>query len=161
MLKLHLTKTFFNIGIRILSKLVPEVRVATYPQTQMIANVSEKLENALKIEVAMGMFDGVKYQTLDRLKDRNFQRLLKLSVKVLLYFSETDRYYRQWLGLFMLLVSNEVDAELEKLSFKDFLALMEIQWEMNMHGAVPKEFFEAHKKEFLTMVLANYLMNLT
>jgi hypothetical protein len=157
--ELALRKRIFNLGVRILNILIPESS-ASYLQSRMIVNVSEKLNKAFRTEVYCGVFDGVPHQTLALLKDRNFQRFLNLSSKLLLYFSENDRYYRSWLGLFMLLVSNEVDHELAKLSFKDFLALVELQWETNMKEAVPREYFNEHKKEFLNMVLANYLTNI-
>jgi hypothetical protein len=158
--ELALRKRIFNLGVRILNILIPESS-ASYPQSIMIVNVSEKLNKAFKTEVYCGLFDGAPHQTLTLLKDRNFQRFLNLSRKLLVYFSENDRYYRSWLGLFMLLVSDEVDAELAKLSFEDFLTLVKLQWETNMKGAVPREYFNEHKKDLLNMVLANYLMNIS
>lgn len=132
----------------------------SYPQTQMIEHVFQELNNAYETEVLAGRFDDVPYQTLVNLRDRNFQRLLQLSQKLLVYFSEDDRYYRQWLGLAMLLVRKEVSAFFEALSFEEFQALVFIQWQFDIRGAVPEEYFNAHKEDFLNIVLANFLMNL-
>jgi hypothetical protein len=132
----------------------------THPQTLIIQKVFAKLNRAYKKEVHAGRFDDVPYQTLTNLKDRNFQRLLELSRKLLVYFSEDDRYYRQWLGLAVLLVREEVETQLKTLSFDDFQTLVRKQWQFDMRGAVPLEYFNAHKEDFQNMVLANFLMNL-
>jgi len=158
-LKLHLTKRFVNLAVRLLNTLIPAAE-PTYPQTKIVDNVFRKLFKAYKTEVYAGRFDDVPYQSMLKLHDRNFQRFLELSEKLLVYMSETDRYYRQWLGLAMLLTQAEVEKQLQNLSFPDFLALAESQWDMSFKGAVPREHFEAHKKEFQYIVLANFLMNL-
>ena len=157
--KLHWRKNFLNFAVRALNGIIPEVK-PTYPQTQMIEHVFQKLNNAYEAEVRAGRFDDVPFQTVTNLKDRNFQQLLQLSQKLLLYFGEEDRYYRQWLGLAMLLVKKEVDTWLETLSLAEFLPLVWDQWQFDMRGAVPEEYFNAHKEDFLNMVLANFLMNL-
>jgi len=158
-LKLCLTKKFVNFAVRILDKLIPKAE-ATHPQTQMIERMFKKLNNAYAVEVYAGRFDDVPLQTLRSLKDRNFQRFLNLSEKLLVYLGENDRYYRMWLGYALLLAGDEVKAELERLSMEDFLRLTEAQWEFNMRGAFPKEYFDAHKQDFLNILLANFLTNL-
>lgn len=158
-IKLDLRKKAINRAVRVLNKLIPEVK-ATYPQTRMIEHVFTKLNRAYRTEAYAGRFDDIPYQTLPNLKDRNFQKLLQLSRKLLVYLSEDDRYYRQWLGLAMLLINDEVKTELEKLSFEDCLTLIKTQWDFDLQGAVPKEYFDAHKEDFLNIVLANFLMNL-
>jgi hypothetical protein len=158
-LKMCLTKKLVNFAVRILDKLIPKAE-ATYPQTQMIEHVFKKLSRAYAVEVYAGRFDDVPYQTLSNLKDRNFQQFLNLSEKLLVYLGENDRYYRQWLGYALLLAEDEVKAELERLSMEDFLTLTKAQWEFNMLGAFPKEYFMAHKQDFLNILLANFLTNL-
>jgi len=145
--------------VRVLNGIIPEVK-PTYPQTQMIEHVFQKLNNAYEAEVHAGRFDDVPWQKISALKDRNFQRLLQLSQKLLVYFSEDDRYYRQWLGAAMLLVRKKLNIWLETLSFEEFQALVWDQWQFDTRGAVPREYFDAHKEDFLNMVLANFLMNL-
>jgi hypothetical protein len=158
-LKLCLTKKFVNFAVRILDKLIPKAE-ATHPQTQMIEHMFKKLSRAYRTEVYAGRFDGVPCQTLNNLKDRNFQRFLNLSENLLVYLGENDRYYRQWLGYALLLAEDEVKAELERLSMEDFLRLTKAQWEFDMRGAFPKEYFMIHKQEFLNILLANFLTNL-
>ena len=157
--KLHWRKRILNLAVRILNKLIPE-REAFCPQTQMVSHLFDRLNRAYKQEVAAGRFDDVPWQTLGSLKDRHFQRLLQLSEKLLIYFGEEDRYYRQWLGFAMLIVQDEVKAELRGLSLEVFENLVLSQWQFDMSGAVPMEYFNAHKEDFLNMVLANFLMNL-
>lgn len=157
--KLHWRKNILNFAVRILNHFMPDMK-PTYPQTLMIQNVFEKLNRAYETEVLAGRFDDIPYQTLANLKDRNFQRLLELSRKLLVYFSEDDRYYRQWLGLAIILVKRELAAGLNEFSFDHFLNLVQTQWQFDMRGAVPEEYFNAHKEDFLNMVLANFLMNL-
>jgi hypothetical protein len=158
-LRMHLTKKVVNLAARVLCRFIPE-RKATYPQTQMLENIFAKLQRAYQIEVYAGRFDGVPYQTLQGLNDRHFQKFIEVSRKVLLYLSQDDRYYRQWLGLVMLLVKDELAENLKNLQFEDFLSLASSQWEFDMRGAISREYFEAHKQDFQNMVFANFLMNL-
>lgn len=158
-LRMHLTKKFVNLATRILCRFVPEAK-ATYPQTKMLEDIFAKLQHAYQIEVYAGRFDDVPFQTLKGLKDKHFLKFLELSKKIIIYLGENDRYYRQWLGFAMLLNKDRVEQELEKLSFEDFLRLTNNQWDFDLRGAVRAEYFEVHKKEFLDIVLANFLMNL-
>lgn len=157
--KLHWRKNFVNFAVRILNSLMPEWK-PSYPQTLIVKKVFDQLNEAYETEVRAGRFDDVPYQTLESLKDRNFQRILQLSRKLLIYFSEDDRYYRQWLGLAMLLVRKELDDWLDALSLEEFQELVWMQWHFDLKGAIPEEYFNAHKEDFLNMVMANFLMNL-
>lgn len=159
-LKLHIFKTFFNASVRLLNLVTPKAE-ATWPQSKIVSDVFVKLYQAHKIEAFCGRFDDVPYQNLVSLKDKNFLRVLQLTEKLLLYFGEMDRYYRQWLGLAFLLTEDELKRQREALAYEDFFGLVKAQWEFNMRGAVPEEYFNAHKEDFLNMVLANFLMNLT
>jgi hypothetical protein len=157
--KLHWRKNFVNFAVSVLNRLMPELK-PTYPQTLIVQKVFDQLDKAYETEVIAGRFDDVPYQTLDSLKDRNFQRILQLSRKLLIYFSEDDRYYRQWLGFAMLLVRKELSTWLEFLDLQAFEQLVLDQWQFDVRGAVSEEYFDAHKEDFLNMVLANFLMNL-
>jgi hypothetical protein len=158
-LKMHLTKKFVNLAVRILNKLVPEAE-STFPQTRMAEHVFQRLFKAYRIEAYCGRFDDVPYQPISALKDKNFMRLLLLTRKILLYLGENDRYYRQWLGYAFLLVTEETGKQLEALTYDDCLELCRVQWDFDLTGAFPPEYFEAHKPQFLDMVLANFLTNL-
>lgn len=158
-LKMHLTKKFVNLAVRILSCFIPKAE-ATFPQTRMTQKVFERFFTAYRTEVHAGRFDGVPWQTIKGLRDKNFMRLLQLSEKLLVYLGENDRYYRQWLGYAFLLATEETGKQLVTLTYGDCLELCRIQWDFNLEGAFPPEYFEAHKGEFLNMVLANFLSNL-
>jgi hypothetical protein len=156
---MHLTKKFVNLAVRLLNRLIPEAE-PTFPQTHMAENVFERFLKAYKLEVYAGRFDDVPWQTIRGLRDKNFLRLLQLSRKILLYLGENDRYYRQWLGYAFLLAAEETQKQLVTLTYGDCLEFCRVQWDFNLEGAFPPEYFEAHKGEFLNMVLANFLSNL-
>jgi hypothetical protein len=158
-LGLHVTKRFLNIAVRVLDIMVPTAP-ATYPQTQIVQRVFAKLGRAFRAEVYAGRFDNIPYQTLRRLRDRNFQGFLEFSEKLLVYLSENDRYYRQWLGLALILGKEEIRKLEVDLTYEEFLGLMKKQWEMNLRGAVPAEVFHAHKEDFVNQVLTDFLVNL-
>jgi len=158
-LKMHLTKKFVNLAVRMLNRLVPEAE-PTFPQTRMAEHVFQRILKAYRVEVYAGRFDDVPYQTIKGLKDKNFMLLLLLTRRILLYFGENDRYYRQWLGYAFLLATEETQKQLGNLTYGDCLELCRVQWDFNLEGAFPAEYFEAHKGEFLNMVLANFLGNL-
>jgi sulfatase maturation enzyme AslB (radical SAM superfamily) len=145
--------------VHLLTKLVPEAE-ATYPQTQIVNNVFANLKRAFRTEVYAGRFDDIPYQTLIKLKDRNFQRFLEFSEKLLVYLSENDRYYRQWLGLALILGSKEIQKIKENLTYKEFVDFMQRQWEMNLREAVPQAVFESHREDFVGQVLTDFLVNL-
>lgn len=158
-LLLHIRKTLLNMCVRVLNLFLPERR-AEFPQTELLEAVYAKLLQAYRLEAFCGRFDDVPYQTLAALKDRHFLNVLELSRKVLIYLADTDRYYRQWLGFSFLLVQDAVIKMQEGLSFDAALERISGQWQLDLRGAVSQEYFNAHKEEFLNMVLANFLMNL-
>jgi hypothetical protein len=158
-LKLHIFKTFFNLCVRVANLAVPKAE-ATWPQSQIVKDVFQKLYNAHRIEAFCGRFDDVPYQSLARLKDKNFLRTLQLTEKLLLYLGEMDRYYRQWLGLAFLLTKDELKKQQESMTYEDFLELVKAQWVFDMTGAFPREFFNAHKDEFQKILLSNFLIGI-
>jgi hypothetical protein len=157
--KLHIHKTLLNFVVGFLNWLIPD-RTPQHSQTQLLENVYRKLLKAYEVEVYCGRFDDVPYQTIKALKDRNFLNLLELSRKVLFYLGDTDRYYRQWLGLFFLLIQDELNIHKENMTYEDFFRLVKAQWDFDMTGAFPKEFFNAHKDVFQEIVLTNFLTNI-
>lgn len=154
--QLHIRKKLLNAAVRILNRLLPE-KAAVNPQTQLLEQVYKKLLQAHRIEVYQGRFDDVLYQVLEHLRDRHFLNVLELSKKVLIYLADTDRYYRQWLGLFFLLVHDAVEEQQQSLLFEQFLESARAQWEFDMRGAFTKEFFEAHKRLFQEIQFSNSL----
>lgn len=145
--------------MRILNRLI-SARDPQYPQTQLLEDVYKKLFQAYKLEAFCGRFDDVAYQTLDTLEDRHFLNILELSRKFLVYLGDTDRYYRQWLGLFFLLIHDAVEKQLQDLQYEEFLVSARAQWGFDMRGAFPEEHFDEKKRVFQEIMLANNLYNL-
>lgn len=148
-----------NLAVRILNRALPEQR-PQYPQTELLEDVYGKLFQAYRLEAYSGRFDDVPYQMLKTLKDRHFLNILELSRKFLIYLGDTDRYYRQWLGLFFLLIHDAVDAQQQGMQFEEFLTSIRAQWEFDMRGAFGKEHFLENKRAFQELMLANSLYNL-
>jgi hypothetical protein len=157
--RLHIVKQLLNAGVRILNRVLPERR-AQFPQTELLDQAYRKLLQAYRIEAWCGRFDNIPYETLKTLGDRNFLNVLELSRKLLVYLADTDRYYRQWLGLFFLLVHDAVEEQQRTMRFEQFLKSEREQWELPMEGAFPREYFNAHKRDFQQILLTNHLYNL-
>lgn len=157
--KLHIRKTLLNFAVSFLNRLIPD-KTPQYPQTQLLENVYKKLMAAYEVEAYCGRFDDKPYQTIKTLKDRNFLNLLELSKKALFYLGDMDRYYRQWLGLFFLLIQDELNTHKENMTYEEFFKLVKAQWDFDMTGAFPQEFFDAHKDEFQKIILCNFLTNI-
>jgi hypothetical protein len=73
-----------------------------------------------RLDCVQGVF-GVK-------PDGNFERLLRVSSKILLNVSERDRYYRAWLGLAYVLAMKEYFNQLEGAEPKDLVFEIKRQW---------------------------------
>jgi hypothetical protein len=147
------------LAVRLINQVLPNPK-ARFPQTQLLEQVYQNLFQAYKLEVYSGRFDNVPHQTLKTIRDRHFLNVLDLSRKILIYLGDTDRYYRQWLGLFFLLIHDCVEEQQQGMLFQEFLASAKAQWDFNMHGSFPKEYFQAHKRDFQEIMLTNYLYNL-
>jgi hypothetical protein len=156
---LHVRKKLANLAVCILNRFF-SARDPQYPQTQLLEDVYKKLFQAYKLEAFCGRFDDVPYQDLSALRDRHFLNILELSRKLLIYLGDTDRYYRQWLGLFFLLIHDLVEEHQQRLLFEEFLASARAQWEFDMRGAFPKEHFNENKRLFQEIMFANFLFNL-
>jgi hypothetical protein len=157
-LKLHLVKKLVNFCMKILDKFLPE-KEPYYPQTKMLHHVFEQLFQVYRLEVYQGMYDDVPYQTVQGLKDRNFQRFLSVTRKLLLFVGENDRYYRAWIGLGFKLIKEEYERAAGELTQEEFLRSYLEQWELKF-PKVHLDYFESNRSEFLDMMLASYLPNL-
>ena len=131
-------------------------REAQYPQTKILEDIYTDMMRVYKLEAFAGRFDDVPYQNLATLKDKNFLRTLQLSKKLLIYLGDVDRYYRGWLGLFLLLAREHV----ENFSVTDACRLMREQWDYPCEGTFLNDFFSQHKDLANKIVLANHLPNL-
>lgn len=130
------------------------------PQTKLLNDVYKNLLQAYRLEAYCGRFDDEPYKDLNALRDRHFLNILELSKKFLIYLGDTDRYYRQWLGLFFLLIHDAVEDQQLSMRFEEFLTSIRAQWEFDMRGAFQKEHFNENKRIFQEIMLANFLFNL-
>ena len=147
-LKLRFYKALVNVPVRLADRLLP-FPDARYRQTQIMLNVYGKMMQAYRLECLQGTF-GV-------CPDGNFERLLRVSAKVLSYVSESDRYYRAWLGLAALLVHEQMEKF--DLSFEEIVEQCREQWLIDF-SFLPRSYVESCKAEFLEMTLCDYLGNL-
>ena len=151
-LRLRFLKLLVNVPFRVADRLLPEVPEAEYPQTRMFKDFCDRLERVYRFEVMQGVFSKKNSKP-----DGNFQRLLRVTRKMVSRISESDRYYRAWLGLAFLLAHEEVKRL--DLSSEQLLELCHKQWLLDL-GFLPKNYVEANKAEFVEMALSDYLSNL-
>jgi hypothetical protein len=156
---LHVRKKLINLAVRVLNRLIP-ARAPEYPQTQLLEDVYERLLQAYRLEVFCGRFDDVPYQALQTLKDRHFLNVLELSRKFLTYLGDTDRYYRQWLGLFLLVTHDVVDDHALGLTAEGACRQINVQWDYGLSVSVLSLLFPERRDLMQEMVLCNYLHNL-
>jgi hypothetical protein len=148
-LKLILVKAGINLATLVASKVLPNTKV-TYPQTRILNRVFSRLTKAFNTEL-----------TANRrgLEDHNFQRLLETSLHALAYISEKDRYYRQWLGLLVLLVEEEVARERQRVGRDEFVALVRAQWLLKWE-VIGEGMYEARRDDLFPVLLTDFLHNL-
>ncbi len=104
-----------------------------------------------RLDCVQGVF-GVK-------PDGNFERLLRVSSKILLNVSEGDRYYRAWLGLAYVLAMKEYFDQLEGAEPKALVFEIKRQWLSDLSFLKEKQ-IESDLEGFLEYALCNYLGNL-
>jgi hypothetical protein len=148
-LRLRFLKLLVNVPLRLLDRFLPDVSEAEFPQTQMLLRAYAKMLKTYRLECMQGTF-GVK-------PDGNFERVLRVSIKLLGRVAEDDRYYRAWLGLAFLLAYEEVKCL--DLSAEQLLELIRKQWLTDLRFLSPVH-VEAYKDEFVEWALCDYLGNL-
>ena len=154
-IRLRLIKYLVNIPVRILDRLIPE-KEPTFPQTQLIDVMYRRMFQAYRLEQSQGVFK----ETSNFNGDRNFERLLRLSGKVLTIIGEDDRYYREWIGLVILLAHEEYLNWLNTLTPQQIKYWCHAQW-YGSPDCLSDSFIERRKKEFAPDVLAYYLYMLS
>ena len=148
-LRLRFLKALANVPLRLADRLLPEAPTPRFPQTQILQRVYSQLAKAYRLECCQGTF-GIK-------PDGNFERLLRVSLKILAEISENDRYYRAWLGLTILLVESDLAAMDRTPS--TLRRLIKEQWLLNL-DFLPDEDFLEYPGEFVEVALCDYLGNL-
>ncbi len=148
-LRLRFLKALVNVPLRVLDRVVPDFAEANYPQSEILLRVYSRLLRAYQLECAQGTFGAE--------PDGNFERLLRVSLKLLSRMSERDRYYRAWLGLAFLLAHEEVEHL--NLSPKQLKDLCREQWLFDV-DFLSDRYVALNKREFVEMALCDYLGNL-
>ena len=145
-LRMKLLKTAINVPTRLLSKTIscPEPQ---YPQTQILQRVQDRLMLAYRLECKQGVFD---------VPDENFERLLRTSNAVLSQLAEDDRYYRQWLGLFVILCAEEYQNFVSSITPTEIKRLCLEQWEISP-SMLSDKLVDEFREEFTKDVLSYYL----
>ncbi len=154
-LRLKLTKALLNVPVRLLDRFLPE-REPSSPQTVIVDRMFERMFRAYRLERAQGVFR----ERNGALEDGNFLRLLRTSRKLLLAIGEDDRYYREWLGLLVILASEEYQRWLAEVSPANIKSWCRAQWYVSP-DCLSDEFVAKRKAEFAPDALAYYLHTLS
>jgi hypothetical protein len=150
-LRLHLLKQMLNFPVRLLDRFLPE-RTASFPQTLIMESMFKRMFQAYHLEVSQGVFKEIgKFEG-----DGNFLRMLNVSRKLLLAISEDDRYYREWIGLLILLASEEYQSWLAKVTPAEIKFWCRSQWYVSP-DCLSDEALNQVKNKIAPDVLAYYL----
>ena len=137
--------------MRVLDRFLSFPKKPKYLQTKMLMRTYTQMMKVYRIDCVQGVF-GVK-------PDGNFERLIRVSSKILLNVSENDRYYRAWLGLAYVLAMEEYFDQLEGTDPKDLVFEIKRQWLSDL-SFLPDRVVESDLEGFLEYALCNYLVNL-
>jgi len=149
--KLWFLKLLVNVPMRVFDRFLKFPVEAEFPQSRMLLNVYGKMMKTYQLDCVQGVFGAV--------PDRNFERLLRVSAKVLTSLSESDRYYRAWLGLAFVLAREEYLAELAKSEPADLVFEIRRQWLSDLSFLTEKQ-INSDLTGFYEYAICNYLSNL-
>lgn len=149
--KLWFLKLVVNLPMRLLDRFLCFPKKAKYPQSKMLLQTYEQMMKVYRLDCIQGVF-GSK-------PDGNFERMLRVSSKILANISEKDRYYRAWLGLAYVLAMEEYFDQLEAAEPKDLVFEIKRQWLSDL-SFLPDNMVESDLEGFLEYALSNYLGNL-
>ncbi len=149
--KLWFLKLVVNVPMRVLDRFLIFPKKPKYPQTKMLLHTYSQLIKTYRLDCIQGVF-GSK-------PDGNFECLLRTSTKMLCNLSESDRYYRAWLGLTYVLAMEEYFDRLEAAEPQDLVFEIKRQWLSDL-SFLPDKLVESDLEGFLEYALCNYLGNL-
>ena len=149
-LRLILLKRLVNVPLRLVDLLLPnETEEVNFPQTRMLHQIYMRMFKVYRLDCLQGTFG--------KKPDGNFERLLRVSRKILVRLSEDDPYYRKWVGLGMLLAADEwAGREKDPQRLKCWIRE---QWHMNI-DCLPDELIAANVDDFAEDALCDFLGNL-
>ncbi len=154
-LRLRLLKTLVNFPLRVLDRFLTDPAPRN-PQTVIFGRVFERMFKAYSLEVAQGVFQ----EADGRAADGNFLRLLRVMQKLTTSIADEDRYYREWLGLLIVLCHEEYVRYLDEVSPSEIKRLCHEQWSVSP-SALSDRFIASLKPEFVPDVLTYYLHTLS
>ena len=150
--KLQLIKAAVGVPLRLLDKILSFPKEPHYPQSIMLLNAYAMLRKVYRLEVLEGTFTEENGKP-----DGNLERFLSVSMKILSQVSERDRYYRAWVGLFLVMAEKQVQvmtadpAELKRW--------IREQWDTPAN-VVPDPLMSRFARDFQEVSLCDYLGNL-
>jgi hypothetical protein len=149
-LRLIMLKRLVNIPVRLLDLLLPsDPEVVHFPQTKMLQQLYARIFKVYHLDCLQGTFG--------KHPDGNFERLLRVSCKILVRIGEDDPYYRKWVGLGFLLAADEWAGRVRDP--KRLKQLIKEQWHMNIN-CLPDELIAAYADDFAEDALCDFLGNL-
>jgi hypothetical protein len=149
--RLWFLKLLVNWPGRLLDRFLKFPVESEFPQSHMLMNVFGKMMKTYQLDCIQGVFGAV--------PDRNFERLLRVSTKILVNISESDRYYRAWLGLTFVLAREEYLAGLARLEADDLVFEIRRQWLSDL-SFLSKKQINSDLIGFYEYAICNYLSNL-
>jgi len=141
--KMKLLKESINFIARRVHRLSSGVQPKT-PQSQLILRVWARLEDGLIKEVQTGCFN-----------DKNFRNLLESTKQALIFLCENDRYYKRWLGLLSMFLTEEVLREKRDFTYEQALLCSARPMMLT------EEEFEKHKDSLFENYMTGYLYGLS
>jgi hypothetical protein len=152
-LRMILMKRLVNVPLRFVDLLLAEPLKTEFPQSRMLEHVFARMGKVYRLDVAQGTFSVRRGAA----PDGNFERLLRVSRKVLVQLCEDDPYYRKWVGLGLLLCSEEWAArEKDPRQLKRWIKRM---WHMDI-DCLPDELISVYVDNFAEDMLCDFLGNL-
>jgi len=116
----------------------------TTPQSRLISSVWARLEDVYMKDVRTGCFD-----------DRNFGSLLETAKQALIFLCENDKYYKRWLGLLAMFLTEDTMKTLKNLTYEEALELYARPL------GLTREEFAKHKLSLMELYLSGYLYGMS
>jgi len=135
--------------MRLLDKFLRFPSKPLCPQTQAVVNIYGKFNKTYRLDVFQ--------RTFGNKPDGNFERLLRVSAKILANISEDDPYYRNWVGLALWL--SEIELNKINLDPAEVKRLFQGNSAQSFND-IPDNLIIQNLKDFTEMALCGHLSNL-
>jgi hypothetical protein len=149
--QLWFLKLLVNLPVRFLDRFLKFPQKAEFPQTRMLLNTYGQMMVVYRVDCLQGVFGAV--------PDKNLERLIRVGAKVLVGVSESDRYYRAWVGLAYLLAKEEYLRNLQQATPQSLVFDIKRQWLSDLSFLNEKQIMY-DLEGFYQYSITNYLSNL-